>query len=138
MHSPFTLGSTSSSGTGTGPQNLRPPTSAEEGQGMLNLSDEAPLLSLLDPAARVMSPNTGATSVGSDIELLPQGVISQVRREGIVPALQCQVCGGVEMQLYVCSGCYKMGHFRCLTATMVGGYAFCNNCAADAITTYGQ
>ena len=137
MSTSYTKSTNSSDRSGTAPNTASPNAPAADGQGALTFRDDAPLLSLFDPATRVMSPTVGTTSTGGEIELLPQGVISQVLREGTVPALQCQVCGGVEKQLYVCSGCYKMGHFPCLSATMVGGHAFCNHCATGAITQYG-
>ena len=62
MNSLFTIGSTSSHGSGNQLQTLRPPTPAEEGQGTLNLSDEAPLISLFDPAARDSPSSSGSES----------------------------------------------------------------------------
>ena len=64
MNSPFTIGSTSPHGSGTVPNPATSYALAVEGQGTLTFRDDAPLLSLLDPATRVMSPTVGTTSTG--------------------------------------------------------------------------
>ena len=139
MDTSYTRSSNSSDRSGTVPRTASPDNApGEEGQGMQTFRDDASLLTLIQPQTRVMSPTVGTPPGVWDLELLPQGMISQVVREGTNPTLQCQVCGGVEKEFYVCSGCHKIGHYRCLSVSMVGGYAFCNDCATSAITQYGK
>ena len=53
MNSPFTIGSTSSHGSGTATNlAISYMPAVEGGQGMLTFRDDAPLLSLLDPATK--------------------------------------------------------------------------------------
>ena len=97
MDTSYTRSSNSSDRSGTVPRAASPDNApGEEGQGMQTFRDDASLLTLIQPQTRVMSPGVGSPPGVWDIELLPQGKISQVIREGMDPVLQCQVCRGVD------------------------------------------
>ena len=90
MDSSFTRSSNSSERSGTVSRAASPIDAlGAEGQGMQTFRDDAPLLTLIQThQTGVMSPMFGTPSSAWDIDLLPQGKISQVVREGMDPVLQ--------------------------------------------------
>ena len=51
-------------------------------------------------------------------------------------AHNCDLCGFLTDEVWVCSACYRAGHPGCLGVQLLEGYAFCSECHPWAVTQH--